>query len=96
MNTGNEEFTQEFFNESSKVWNSNKVRVGHSYKYKCEGICLSGRQCLKTSIQDSPLSSLHTCKQHREQAKEADLKSVTQVKINGSKSVKSHLYGNAR
>jgi hypothetical protein len=37
MAAGNSEFTADFFNDSSKAWLSNKVKVGEQYRYKCEG-----------------------------------------------------------
>ena len=70
MAAGNSEFTADFFNESSKAWLSNKVKVGEQYRYKCEATCLSGKKCRHNAAQTSsrPLPSIHTCKQHMKQA----------------------------
>jgi len=70
MAAGNSEFTADFFNDSSKAWLLNKVKVGEQYRYKCEGTCVSGKKCRHNAAQSQarPLSSIHTCKQHMKQA----------------------------
>jgi len=45
MSAGNEEFTAEFFDESSKAWMANKVRAGPCMTYICEGIMKNGVTC---------------------------------------------------
>lgn len=50
MSAGNEEFTAEFFSESSKAWNLNKVRKGASMAYKCQGVCKDNEPCKKTAV----------------------------------------------
>jgi hypothetical protein len=55
---GNSEFTPEFFDESSRAWLENKVRMGAGYTYKCDYIHSNTKQCRKPAI----LSNF--CKQH--------------------------------
>ena len=50
MSAGNEEFTAEFFDESSKAWNSNKVRNGHQMAYKCMTLCKTGSACKNLAL----------------------------------------------
>jgi hypothetical protein len=45
MSAGNEEFTAEFFNESSKAWMANKIRAGQSMTYKCQGTTKDTKPC---------------------------------------------------
>jgi hypothetical protein len=45
MAAGNEEFTAEFFNESSKAWMANKLRAGQSMTYKCQGTTKDTKPC---------------------------------------------------
>jgi hypothetical protein len=45
MSAGNEEFTAEFFNESSKAWMANKIRAGQSITYKCQGTTKDTKPC---------------------------------------------------
>jgi hypothetical protein len=70
MAAGNSEFTADFFNESSKAWLTNKVKVGEQYRYKCEGTCLTGKACKHNAsyIKGQDIPSIHTCKQHSKQA----------------------------
>jgi len=70
MAAGNSEFTADFFNESSKAWLTNKVKVGEQYRYKCEGTCLTGKGCKHNAsyIKGQDIASIHTCKQHMKQA----------------------------
>lgn len=50
MNTpGNQEFTPEFFNESSRAWLINKIKMGSAYSYKCDYIHSNKKQCTKPS-----------------------------------------------
>jgi hypothetical protein len=45
MSVGNEEFTAEFFDDSSKAWMANKVRAGPSMTYKCQGSTRDNKPC---------------------------------------------------
>jgi hypothetical protein len=45
MSAGNQEFTAEFFNESSKAWMANKIRAGQSITYKCQGTTKDTKPC---------------------------------------------------
>jgi hypothetical protein len=45
MSAGNQEFTAEFFNESSKAWMANKLRAGQSMTYKCQGTTKDTKPC---------------------------------------------------
>jgi hypothetical protein len=42
---GNSEFTAAFFDESSKAWMENKIRMGAAYSYKCAYIHSNKKQC---------------------------------------------------
>ncbi len=55
---GNSEFTAAFFDESSKAWMENKIRVGHSYAYKCEYIHSNKTRC------EHPATKDKYCKRH--------------------------------
>ena len=54
------EFTHEFFELSSSVWNLNKVRRGHMYYYKCTGRFKTGRPCNRVCLGSSEFCKLHT------------------------------------
>jgi hypothetical protein len=45
MSAGNQEFTAEFFDESSKAWMANKVRAGPCMTYKCQGATKDSKPC---------------------------------------------------
>ena len=61
---GIEEFTKEFFDQSSEAWMKNKVRKGHSMAYICTALTQEGKSCKRIAfIQDG--TSEHLCKQHR-------------------------------
>ncbi len=49
---GNSEFTSAFFDESSKAWMENKVRMGHAYAYKCHYIHSNKKQCGHAATHD--------------------------------------------
>ena len=55
---GNSEFTPAFFDESSKAWLENKVRIGQSYAYKCNYVHSNQKQCEHLATQDE------YCKRH--------------------------------
>ncbi len=44
------EFTPEFFNESSKAWMENKIRIGATYSYKCTYIHSNQKLCQKPAL----------------------------------------------
>jgi hypothetical protein len=56
--SGNSEFTPEFFDESSRAWLENKVRMGAGYTYKCDYIHSNTKQCRKPAVITT------FCKQH--------------------------------
>ncbi|NBO72143.1 hypothetical protein EBV26_16930 [bacterium] len=60
---GIEEFTPEFFIQSSEAWMKNKLRRGHSMAYICRAFTQEGTSCKRTAlIKDA--TSEHLCKQH--------------------------------
>lgn len=60
---GIEEFTKEFFDQSSIEWMKNKMRRGHSMAYICTALTQEGKSCKRASIMKDPTSE-HLCKQH--------------------------------
>jgi hypothetical protein len=61
---GVEEFTSEFFDQSSEAWMKNKLRKGASMAYICIALTKEGNSCKRTAIMNDALSE-HYCKQHR-------------------------------
>lgn len=73
---GNEEFTPEFFDESSKAWRENKKTVaGGWFAYRCQYLHSTGRRCAKAVFSEpkvtwyqeakrEPPPSTRFCKQH--------------------------------
>ena len=62
--SGIEEFTPEFFDQSSIAWMKNKIRRGHSMAYICTALTQEGKSCKRIAlIKDG--TSEHFCKQHR-------------------------------
>jgi hypothetical protein len=49
MSAGNEEFTAEFFTESSKAWMLNKKRQGASMAYICQGLYKNSEPCTRAA-----------------------------------------------
>ena len=45
MSAGNQEFTAEFFDKSSKAWMANKVRAGPCMTYRCQGVTKDSKAC---------------------------------------------------
>ena len=45
MSPGNEEFTSEFFDYSSKAWMKNKLRNGAQLVYRCDYEYSANRRC---------------------------------------------------
>ena len=54
-----DEFTHEFFELSSLAWNSNKVRRGPMYYYKCTGHFKTGRPCNRVCAGSAEFCKLH-------------------------------------
>ena len=65
MSAGNEEFTAEFFNVSSKVWMENKLQKGESLAYKCEATLKAGTPCKRAAVMKDGLSG-RRCAQHKQ------------------------------
>lgn len=61
---GIEEFTSEFFDQSSEAWSKNKIRKGHCMAYKCSALTKEGNHCCKTAVMKDGTSD-HLCKQHK-------------------------------
>jgi len=62
--SGIQEFTSEFFDQSSQAWMNNKLRRGHSMAYICTALTQEGIPCKRIAfIKDG--QSEHFCKQHR-------------------------------
>jgi len=64
MSTGNEEFTAEFFDESSRAWMANKVRRGASMAYKCEAKTKTGNACVCSAVMKNPMDP-RLCAKHK-------------------------------
>jgi hypothetical protein len=62
--SGIEEFTKEFFIQSSEAWMKNKVRRGHCMAYTCTALTQEGKSC-KHSVFIKDGTSDHVCKRHR-------------------------------
>ena len=62
--SGIEEFTKEFFDQSSEAWLQNKIRRGHSMAYKCTALTQEGKSCKRTAVLKDALSK-HCCIQHQ-------------------------------
>jgi hypothetical protein len=58
-----EEFTSDFFDQSSEAWMKNKMRRGASMAYVCVATTKDGNQCTRSSVIKDALSD-HLCKQH--------------------------------
>ncbi len=61
--SGIEEFTKEFFDQSSEAWMRNKMRKGYSMAYVCIALTQEGKSCKRASIIKDATSD-HLCKQH--------------------------------
>jgi hypothetical protein len=61
---GIEEFTSEFFDQSSEAWMKNKLKKGASMAYICIALTKEGNSCKRTATMKDALSE-HYCKQHR-------------------------------
>jgi hypothetical protein len=61
--SGVEEFTKEFFDQSSDAWMMNKLRRGASMAYICLAFTKDGNPCSRSAIMKDPTSE-HLCKQH--------------------------------
>ena len=61
--SGIDEFTKEFFDQSSEAWMKNKIRKGHSMAYICDALTQEGKSCKRSAIMKDSTSE-HLCKQH--------------------------------
>lgn len=61
--SGIQEFTSEFFEQSSQAWMKNKVCKGHSMAYICTALTQEGKSCKRTATMKDATSD-HVCKQH--------------------------------
>jgi hypothetical protein len=61
---GIEEFTKDFFDQSSEAWMKNKVRKGHSMAYICTALTQEGKTCTRTASTLKDATCYHVCKQH--------------------------------
>ena len=61
--SGIQEFTKEFFDQSSEAWMKNKVRRGQSMAYICIAQTQEGKSCKRGSVIKDATSE-HLCKQH--------------------------------
>ena len=59
-------FTSARFDQASKDWKANKIRMGQMYYYKCEAHLKSGEPCTKKASSDQKYQFLpkHYCAQH--------------------------------
>ena len=62
--SSNQEFTREFFDESSEAWSRNKIKRGHCMVYTCLALTKSGDRCLRAAHMKDGTSE-YLCKQHR-------------------------------
>ena len=62
---GIDEFTKEFFDQSSETWMSNKIRKGQSMAYICNALTQEGKSCKRPATYMKDAMSEHFCKQHR-------------------------------
>ena len=62
--SSNQEFTREFFNESSEAWSRNKIKRGHCMVYICLALTKSGDRCPRAAHMKDGTSE-YLCKQHR-------------------------------
>jgi hypothetical protein len=56
---GIDEFTPHYFEEASKAWMANKLRVGAMMMYRCSYAISSTRQCSKAAAAGSEFCSAH-------------------------------------
>ena len=56
---GIDEFTPQYFDESSKAWMANKIRVGAGMVYRCSYAISSSRQCPKAAESGSEFCETH-------------------------------------
>jgi len=56
---GIDEFTPQYFDESSKAWMTNKIRVGAGMVYRCSYAVSSTRQCPKACEAGSQFCETH-------------------------------------
>lgn len=56
---GIDEFTPQYFDDSSKAWMANKIRVGAGMIYRCSYAVSSTRQCPKPAESGSEFCETH-------------------------------------
>ena len=61
--SGIQEFTKEFFDQSSEAWMKNKVRKGASMAYICTALTQEGKSCKRSAIMKDAMSDV-VCRQH--------------------------------
>ena len=86
MNPGNSEFTQAFFEESSRGWMANKVKKADcTYVYKCVGsesckkpvTAFETMTCRTHSVSEKPVKDVKEVKQEKPVKKVKQEKQVT-------------------
>lgn len=83
---GNAEFTPEFFEESSRAWMENKVRVGAQILYRCEYIHSNQKRCKKAAV-SCITTDFHYCKQHKRMGKIRELEQLKRAEKKGPEAV---------
>ena len=85
MSAGNEEFTAEFFTESSKAWMLNKKRQGACMAYTCQGIYKNSESCTRAATNFTVGNGVY-CRIHLSQGVDAIINADTQnVCLKGKK-----------
>jgi hypothetical protein len=64
------EFTQEFFNEASRAWMENKVKVGYQILYRCTFTHVNQQRCKRVCSS----SSSEYCLNHKRVGKKREVK----------------------
>jgi hypothetical protein len=65
-----EEFTQEFFEEASRAWMENKVKVGYQILYRCTFTHVNQQRCKRVCSS----SSSEYCLNHKRVGKKREVK----------------------
>ena len=79
-----QEFTQEFFDQASKAWMENKVRVGYQILYRCSFIHSNRQRCKRvcsTSISEYCLNHKRVGKKREVKAEKKAGKAVKAEKV---------------
>lgn len=69
------EFTQEFFDEASRAWMENKVRVGYQVHYRCTFTHVNQQRCKRVCSS----SSSEYCLNHKRVGKKREVKAEKKV-----------------